>query len=108
MNASNADRQATFERTPWHLERGIAIPDGVTVTARFAGGTVAGQGPVNRYRAEYLPRLRPFLEKYGAEVLVAGFDAEPAGGRRRTAPSCSASPMAPRPGPCSTTRSISR
>jgi uncharacterized protein (DUF1330 family) len=35
---------------------------------------------VDRYRAEYLPRLRPFLEKYGAEVLVAGFDAEPAGG----------------------------
>jgi uncharacterized protein (DUF1330 family) len=35
---------------------------------------------VDRYRAEYLPRLRPFLEKYGAEVLVAGFDAEPAEG----------------------------
>jgi uncharacterized protein (DUF1330 family) len=35
---------------------------------------------VQRYRNEYLPRLMPFLEKYGAEVLVAGFDAEPAEG----------------------------
>jgi uncharacterized protein (DUF1330 family) len=35
---------------------------------------------VDRYRAEYLPRLRPFLAKYGAEVLVAGFDAEAAEG----------------------------
>lgn len=35
---------------------------------------------VDRYRAEYLPALRPFLTKHGAEVLVAGFDAEPAEG----------------------------
>jgi uncharacterized protein (DUF1330 family) len=35
---------------------------------------------VNRYRNEYLPGLRPFLKKHGAEVLVAGFDAEPAEG----------------------------
>lgn len=35
---------------------------------------------IDRYRAEYLPALRPFLKKYGAEVLVAGFDAEPAEG----------------------------
>lgn len=35
---------------------------------------------VERYRAEYLPGLRPLLAKYGAEVLVAGFDAEPAEG----------------------------
>lgn len=35
---------------------------------------------IDRYRAEYLPGLRPFLERYGAEVLVAGFDAEPAEG----------------------------
>ncbi len=32
---------------------------------------------VKRYRNEYLPGLRPFLKKHGAEVLVAGFDAEP-------------------------------
>jgi len=35
---------------------------------------------VDRYRNEYLPGLRPLLKKYGAEVLVAGFDAEPAEG----------------------------
>jgi uncharacterized protein (DUF1330 family) len=35
---------------------------------------------VDRYREEYLPTLRPFLAKCGAEVLVAGSDAEPAEG----------------------------
>ena len=35
---------------------------------------------VDRYRNEYLPGVRPFLQKYGAELLVAGFDAEPAEG----------------------------
>ena len=35
---------------------------------------------VDRYRNEYLPGVRPFLQKYGAEVLVAGYDAEPAEG----------------------------
>ncbi len=35
---------------------------------------------VDRYRSEYLPGLRPFLAKYGGEVMVAGFDAEPAEG----------------------------
>jgi uncharacterized protein (DUF1330 family) len=35
---------------------------------------------IDRYRNEYLPGLRPFLRKHGAEVLVAGFDAEPAEG----------------------------
>ena len=72
MNASNADRQATFERTPWHLERGIAIPDGVTVTARFAGGTVAGQGPVNRYRAEYRLDGDSLTISPGMTTLMAG------------------------------------
>ena len=27
---------------------------------------------VARYRGEYLPLVRPFLQKYGAEMLVAG------------------------------------
>ena len=35
---------------------------------------------IERYRNEYLPGLRPFLAKHGAEVLLAGFDAEPAEG----------------------------
>jgi uncharacterized protein (DUF1330 family) len=35
---------------------------------------------VDRYRSEYLPAVRPFLQKHGAEMLVAGSDAEPAEG----------------------------
>lgn len=35
---------------------------------------------VDRYRNEYLPGLRPFLQKHGGEVLVTGFDAERAEG----------------------------
>jgi len=35
---------------------------------------------VDRYRDEYLPAVRPLLKKHGAEVLVAGFDSEPAEG----------------------------
>jgi uncharacterized protein (DUF1330 family) len=35
---------------------------------------------VDRYRNEYLPGMRPFLQKYGAEILVAGFGAEPVEG----------------------------
>jgi uncharacterized protein (DUF1330 family) len=35
---------------------------------------------VDRYRDEFLPGLRPLLQRYGAEVLVAGFGAQPAEG----------------------------
>ena len=35
---------------------------------------------MDRYRNEYLPAVGPFLQKYGAEVLVAGPDVEPAEG----------------------------
>jgi len=35
---------------------------------------------VDRDGNEYLSGARPLLQKYGAEVLVAGFDAEPAEG----------------------------
>ena len=35
---------------------------------------------MDRYRNEYLPGVGPFLQKYGAELLVAGSDAEPAEG----------------------------
>ena len=35
---------------------------------------------IDRYRAEYIPGVRPLLERYGAEVLVAGFEAEAAEG----------------------------
>ncbi len=35
---------------------------------------------VDRYRNEYVPRVLPLLQKYGAETLVTGFDTEPAEG----------------------------
>ena len=35
---------------------------------------------VDRYRSEYVPAVGPLLQKHGAKVLVAGFDAEPAEG----------------------------
>ncbi len=35
---------------------------------------------MDRYRNEYLPGVGPFLQKYGAEVLVASSDAEGAEG----------------------------
>ena len=35
---------------------------------------------IDRYRNEYLPGLRPLLNKHGAEVVVAGFEAEAAEG----------------------------
>ena len=34
----------------------------------------------DRYRNEYLPAVGPFLQKYGAEILVAGSDAKAAEG----------------------------
>jgi uncharacterized protein (DUF1330 family) len=34
----------------------------------------------DRYRDEYVPRVMPFLEKHGGEVLVAGLEAEAAEG----------------------------
>ena len=64
---------------------------------------------IDRYRAEYLPALRPFLKKHGAEVLVAGFDAEPAEGdaaeqhRRAAVRRCRVGL-----GRCSTTRTTGR
>jgi uncharacterized protein (DUF1330 family) len=35
---------------------------------------------VDRYRSEYVPGVGPLLQKHGAQVLVAGFDAEVAEG----------------------------
>lgn len=35
---------------------------------------------VERYRTGYVPGVRPFLERYGAEVPVAGLEAEAAEG----------------------------
>lgn len=48
------DPGAALEGVTWHLTRGVALPDGLAVSVRFAGGTVAGSAGVNRYRAEYV------------------------------------------------------
>lgn len=32
---------------------------------------------LERYHQEYIPGVLPFLSKYGAEVVAAGFDVEP-------------------------------
>lgn len=32
---------------------------------------------VDRYVEDYIPKATPFVEKYGGEVLVGSFDAEP-------------------------------
>ena len=32
---------------------------------------------LDRFRAEYVPKVLPFIEKHGGEVIVASFDAEP-------------------------------
>ena len=48
-----ADHDDMLEARAWHLVRGIAMPTGALITARFAGGTISGSTGVNRYRAEY-------------------------------------------------------
>ena len=35
---------------------------------------------LDRYRSEYVPGVVPLLQKHGAELVVAGSDAEPAEG----------------------------
>jgi uncharacterized protein (DUF1330 family) len=32
---------------------------------------------IERYRTEYIPKVIPFIAKYGGEVVVGSFDAEP-------------------------------
>lgn len=46
-------RSAALEGRTWHLARGVDLPGGTTISARFAGGTVSGTAGANRYRAEY-------------------------------------------------------
>ena len=61
-----------IEGTAWRLVRGVDIPPGVEITARFAGGTVSGRAGVNRYRADY--RLQGGVLELGpaATTLMAG------------------------------------
>lgn len=51
---STALPPTALERVTWRLERGIAIPPGASITARFAGGTLSGSVAGAPYRAAYL------------------------------------------------------
>jgi heat shock protein HslJ len=61
-----------LEGPTWHLERGVAIAPGTTISARFVGGTVSGHAGINRYRADY--RLADGSLELGpaATTLMAG------------------------------------
>ena len=87
----------TLEGNSWRLIRGIDIPTGATITARFSGGTVTGSTGASRYRADYGlsgPNLRmgpavttgmagdPILERSERDFLtlldaVSGFRLDP-------------------------------
>lgn len=46
-------RAGALEGRTWHLTRGVDLPSGTLISARFAGGTVTGSAGEDRYRAEY-------------------------------------------------------
>lgn len=62
---STAPPPAALERVTWRLERGIDIPSGVPITARFAGGTLSGSVAGVPYRAGYL------LDAHGGGLRIA-------------------------------------
>lgn len=51
---STALRPASLERITWRLERGLDVPSGTSISARFAGGTLSGSVVGAPYRATYL------------------------------------------------------
>jgi heat shock protein HslJ len=62
----------TLEGPTWQLDRGVSVPAGTTISARFVGGTVSGHAGINRYRADY--RLHDGDLELGpaATTLMAG------------------------------------
>jgi heat shock protein HslJ len=62
----------TLEGPTWHLDRGVAVPDGTTISARFAGGTVSGRAGINRYRADYRVTDDDLQLGPAATTLMAG------------------------------------
>jgi uncharacterized protein (DUF1330 family) len=71
LNRRRAIQELLFETLPTRCAR-----------TRMAAYLVLMQeiNDMDRYRNEYLSGVGTFLQKYGAEVLVAGSDAEPAEG----------------------------
>src|SRR6186713_1824343 len=68
----------TLEGPTWHLDRGVALPAGTTISARFVGGTVSGTAGINRYRADYRRSGDDLELGPAATTLMAG---DPAGMR---------------------------
>jgi len=62
----------TLEGPTWHLDRGVSVPAGTTISARFVGGTVSGHAGINRYRAEYRVRDGDLELGPAATTLMAG------------------------------------
>lgn len=65
-------RHQELEGVSWHLTHGVPIPAGVTITARFVDGTVAGHAAVNRYRAQYQSERGGLSIGPGATTMMAG------------------------------------
>ena len=61
-----------LEERAWRLSRGVDVPPGVEITARFAGGTVAGRSGVNRYRADYELDGQSLRLGVAASTMMAG------------------------------------
>lgn len=75
QDESSAYPPAALERVTWRLDRGIALPPGTSVTARFAGGTLSGSIGGVPYRADYVQdapgpglRIAPGIPTTGAEA----------------------------------------
>jgi heat shock protein HslJ len=64
--------ERTLEGPTWHLDRGVAIPPGTTISARFVGGTVSGHAGLNRYRADYVLTGDTLELGPAATTLMAG------------------------------------
>lgn len=65
---STAPPPTALERVTWRLERGLDVPSGVTITARFAGGTLSGSVADVPYRAAYLVDARGSGLRIATEV----------------------------------------
>lgn len=69
---TDTTHRPALEGVAWHLTRGAPIPAGVTITARFVDGTVAGHAAVNRYRAQYQRDRNGLRIGPAATTMMAG------------------------------------
>lgn len=69
---STALRPAALERITWRLERGLDVPSGTSISARFAGGTLSGSVAGAPYRATYLADSNGPGLRIATETPIAG------------------------------------